>query len=279
MKMKKLISLGMAMVLSLGLVACGGGEDKEASTSSTSDKLEQVKESGKLVVGIYPDYPPFEFHSTANGSDEIAGVDKDLGEAIAKELGVEAEFKEITFDGLIGALKADKIDIILSGMSPTPERDKSVDFTDLYYTGKNIVAVKEGEEDKIKSVDELKNLKIAVQKGSIQEAYVTKLGCTSIKSLEAIPDVMTELKNGNVDAVVVNDTVGILNMQEMGGLVQANLELPNGDSEEGMAAAVKQDENNKAFLEAINKAVSNFKTNEFEKSLKENTDLATQENK
>ena len=135
----------MAMVLSLGLVACGGGEDKEASTSSTSDKLEQVKESGKLVVGIYPDYPPFEFHSTANGSDEIAGVDKDLGEAIAKELGVEAEFKEITFDGLIGALKADKIDIILSGMSPTPERDKSVDFTDLYYTGKNIVAVKEGE--------------------------------------------------------------------------------------------------------------------------------------
>ncbi len=80
------------MVLSLGLVACSGGEDKEASTSSTSDKLEQVKESGKLVVGIYPDYPPFEFHSTASGSDQIAGVDKDLGEAIAKELGVEAEF-------------------------------------------------------------------------------------------------------------------------------------------------------------------------------------------
>lgn len=90
---------------------------------------------------------------------------------------------------------------------------------------------------------------------------------------------MTELKNGNVDAVVVNDTVGILNMQEMGGLVQTNLELPAGDSEEGMAAAVKQDDNNKAFLEAVNKAVSNFKTNEFEKSLKENTDLATQENK
>ena len=267
MKMKKLISLGMAMVLSLGLVACSGGEDKEASTSSTSDKLEQVKESGKLVVGIYPDYPPFEFHSTANGSDEIAGVDKDLGEAIAKELGVEAEFKEITFDGLIGALKADKIDIVLSGMSPTPEREKSVDFTDLYYTGKNIVAVKEGEEDKIKSVDELKNLKIAVQKGSIQEAYVTKLGCTSIKSLEAIPDVMTELKNGNVDAVVVNDTVGILNMQEMGGLVQANLELPAGDSEEGMAADVKQVVNNKSFLEAVNIALNNFKTNEFVKSL------------
>ncbi len=58
------------------------------TTSSTSDKLEQQKESGKIVVGIYPDYTPFEIHSTANGSDQIAGVDKDLGEAIAKELGV-----------------------------------------------------------------------------------------------------------------------------------------------------------------------------------------------
>ncbi|WP_300282855.1 transporter substrate-binding domain-containing protein [Peptacetobacter sp.] len=274
MKMKKLVSLGMAMILSLGLVACNGGEDKN-STSSSTEKLEQIQESGKLVVGIYPDYPPFEFHSTKSGKNEIAGVDKDLGEAIAKEIGVEAEFKEITFDGLIGALKADKIDIVLSGMSPTPEREKSVDFSDLYYVGKNILAVKEGEENKIKTIDELKDLKVAVQKGSIQEAYITKLGCKSIKSLESIPDVMTELKNGNVDAVVVNDTVGILNIQEMGGLAKANLELPNDNADEGMAAAIKKGDN-KAYLEKINKTVKEFKANQFEKSLKENTDLATQ---
>lgn len=272
MKMKKLLSLGMAMILSLSLVACSGGKDKSSST----EKLEQIKESGKLVVGIYPDYPPFEFHSTKSGKNKIAGVDKDLGEAIAKEIGVKAEFKEITFDGLIGAIKADKIDIVLSGMSPTPEREKSVDFSDLYYVGKNIVTVKEGEENKIKTVEELKDLKVAVQKGSIQEAYVTKLGCKFIKSLEAIPDVMTELKNGNVDAVVVNDTVGVLNMKEMGGLAKAKLNLPNDNADEGMAAAIKKDDNNKSYLEVINKAVKEFKENQFEKSLKENTDLATQ---
>lgn len=272
MKMKKLLGLGMAAILSLGMVACSsGGEETEAA-----NKLEAVKESGKLVVGLSAEYPPFEFHSTVDGEDKIVGVDADLAAKIAEEIGVEVEFKEMSFDGLIGALNADKIDIILSGMSPTPEREKNVDFSDLYYVGKNIIAVQEGKEDSITSLDQLKGMKIAVQKGSIQEGFVQELGCESIKSLQAIPDVMTELKNGNVDAVVVNDTVGLLSMQEMGGIVQANFKLDSSNSEEGMAAAINKKDDNAEFLEVINKVVNDFKANDFEKSLQNNIDLATQ---
>ena len=90
--MKKLVSLGMAMVLSLGLVACGGGEKE---SSEAADKLDALKERRKLVVAMSADYPPFEFHSTKDGADKVAGVDVDLANAVAKEIGVDVEVKEI----------------------------------------------------------------------------------------------------------------------------------------------------------------------------------------
>lgn len=273
MKMKKLVSLGMAMVLSLGLVACGGG-DKESSEAA--DKLDAVKESGKLVVAMSADYPPFEFHSTKSGSNKVAGVDADLATAVAKEIGVDVEFKEMTFDGLVGALKADKVDMVISGMSPSPERKENVDFSDVYYTGKNVLVVRKGEEDKITSEDQVKSMKVAAQKGSIQETYANKIGCTGLKSLESVPDLMMELKNGNVDAVIVNDTVGLINVNQIDGIALSNFNLPEGDAEESMAIAVKKG-NNEKYLEVINKAVKDFVANDLQKSLEDNSALAAQE--
>ena len=274
MKMKNLVCLGMAMVLSLGLVACGNGGGEESSEAA--DKLDAVKESGKLVVAMSADYPPFEFHSTKDGADKIAGVDADLANAVAKEIGVDVEFKEMTFDGLVGALKADKVDMVISGMSPSPERKKNVDFSDVYYTGKNVLIVREGEEDKITSEDQVKSMKVAAQKGSIQETYANKIGCTGLKSLESVPDLMMELKNGNVDAVIVNDTVGLINVNQIDGIALSNFNLPEGDAEESMAIAVKKG-NNTAYLEAINKAVKDFVANDLQKSLEDNSALAAQE--
>lgn len=274
MKMKKLVSLGMAMVLSLGLVACGNGGGEESSEAA--DKLDAVKESGKLVVAMSADYPPFEFHSTKDGADKVAGVDVDLANAVAKEIGVDVEVKEMTFDGLVGALKADKVDMVISGMSPSPERKENVDFSDVYYTGKNVLIVREGEEDKITSEDQVKSMKVATQKGSIQETYANKIGCTGLKSLESVPDLMMELKNGNVDAVIVNDTVGLININQIDGIALSSFNLPEGDAEESMAIAVKKG-NNTAYLEAINKAVKDFVANDLQKSLEDNSALAAQE--
>ena len=274
MKMKKLVSLGMAMVLSLGLVACGNGGGEESSEAA--DKLDAVKESGKLVVAMSADYPPFEFHSTKDGADKVAGVDVDLANAVAKEIGVDVEVKEMTFDGLVGALKADKVDMVISGMSPSPERKENVDFSDVYYTGTNVLIVREGEEDKITSEDQVKSMKVATQKGSIQETYANKIGCTGLKSLESVPDLMMELKNGNVDAVIVNDTVGLINVNQIDGIALSSFNLPEGDAEESMAIAVKKG-NNTAYLEAINKAVKDFVANDLQKSLEDNSALAAQE--
>lgn len=270
MKMKKLMGIGMAVLLSMSMVACSGGNDTESA-----EKLDQIKESGKLVVGMSADYPPFEFHSTAGGTDEIVGVDADLAKAIAEEAGVEVEFKEMAFSGLVDSLKADKVDMVISGMSPTPEREKQVDFSDIYYTGHNVLVVRKGDENITKSDEDVKNMKLAVQKGSLQETYVTGLGCTSFKALEAIPDAMAELKNGNVDGVIVNDTVGMINVNQIDGIALSAYELPESETEESMAVAVNKG-NNKAYLELINKVIEQFKADGLNKSLEENTALAAE---
>jgi ABC-type amino acid transport substrate-binding protein len=265
--LKKLLSLGLVLALAVGVVGC--------SSKSNATKLDQIKENGKLIVGLNPDYPPFEFPKVENGKDEVAGFDVELANKISKEIGVEVEIKKMGFDGLIGALNANKIDIILSGMSPTDERKKSVDFSKLYYVTKNAVIVREGDEGKVKTEDDLKKLNVGVQKGTIQEEYVRDtLKMESMKSLTNVPDLVLDLKNGKIDAIVVNETVGMINTKQYDGIKLATSGL--GDNvEEGMAAAIKKDDNNKEYLELINKVIKDLKdSGEIDKMLEDATNLA-----
>ena len=112
--MKK-VFLVLTLVI-FGLVSCG------------------KKDSGqkKLRVGLNAVFAPFEY--IENG--QVAGFDVDMINEIGKNLGYEVEIIDQSFDGLIPALKAGKIDIIVSGMSSTEERKKSVDFTDDYFISK-----------------------------------------------------------------------------------------------------------------------------------------------
>lgn len=147
------------------------------------------------------------------------------------------------------------VDIVLAGMSPTPEREKSVDFSELYYLSRNAVIVKDADIDKVKTEDDLKKLRVGVQAGSIQEEYVVNtLKMTTTKSLKAIPDLITELKNGNIDAVVTNEAVSLINVKKYDGIKMANTEVGK-DVTEGMAAAIKKSDNNKDFIELLNKKI------------------------
>ena len=113
---KKFIITGLVTVMSLGLAACGSSNKKSESV------MDSIKEKNKVVVGLSADYAPYEFHIIENGQDKIVGFDVNLAEEIAKDLGVELEIKEMEFDSLITALPAGKIDLIISGMNPTPKR-------------------------------------------------------------------------------------------------------------------------------------------------------------
>ena len=135
---KGLLKLVLGTMSILALAACGNTSDTadssatdSAASTATTDKLQEIKDKGKLVMGTSADYPPYEWHLIKDGKDEIIGFDIDIAQAIADELGVELEVKDMAFDGLIPALSTGKIDMIIAGMNATEERKQSVDFTDV----------------------------------------------------------------------------------------------------------------------------------------------------
>lgn len=275
---KKLLALGLVSVMALGLVGCKGGD---SNSSNDKTKLAQIQESKKLVVGTSPDYPPFEFMISEDGKSKVVGADIELAQKLADKLGVELEIKTMDFDALIPALKANKVDLVITGMSPDEERKKSVDFTDIYFSGENGVLVKSENVGKVKTEDELKKLKIGVQKGSTQETYVKDgLKLTDYKALTSVPDLIMDMKNGNIDAVVLNSKVAKINEGKYNGIKMIEgIKLTSGGESEKMAVALNKG-NNKELLNELNAEIKTLlDSGEFDKILANAVELVSKEEK
>lgn len=277
--LKKLMALGLVAVLSIGLVGCGS---KTADTSGGGQPaLEQIKKNGKLVVATSPDYPPFEFMVSEGGKSNIVGADIDLAKKLAEKIGVELEIKGMDFDALLPALQAGKADMVITGMTPNEERKKAVDFSEIYFQGENAVVVNAKDAGKFTSEDQLKKAKIGVQKGSTQETYVKdNLKAENFKSLTSVPDLITDMKNGNIDAVVLNSKVAGINVGKYDGVkVVENLKLTNGGEEEAMAVALKKGDN-KDLVKLINEEIKALQdSGEYDKILANAVDLVSKETK
>src|SRR3712207_3679949 len=269
----KLSTLILTFVLTGGyLVGCSSSSNKDVSS------LEKIKSKGVLVVGTAPGYPPFEFIKSSNGKGEVVGADIDLAKKIASELDVKLEIKAMEFDSILGALQGNKIDIALTAMTPTDERKKALDFSDIYYEGNNLVLVGSNSENTIEKVDDLKKLKIGLQKGSTQEVYVKEeLKVSNTKSLTNIPDLIADLKNGNIDAIVVNSEVAKINAKSDTGIkLVEGLDLKSDNGNDTAALAIKKG-NNDDFLEKVNKVIKDLKdSGEDRKILDKNVNLAVE---
>ncbi len=201
--------------------------------SNTGLTVDEIKESGQLVVGMSADYPPFEFIKMVDGTDEIVGFDVMLAEEIAKQFGVALEIKEMKFDGLVGALQAGHIDFAVSGMSPTEERRQAVEFSELYYTGEQAILISEAAASTYQSTEDLKDATIGVQLGSIQSPLAHELS-SNVKELAKTQDLVLELSNGNVDAVIVGAEIANRYAEEFDGVMVSSMTL---EAAEGMAVA------------------------------------------
>ncbi|MFO3798041.1 MAG: transporter substrate-binding domain-containing protein, partial [Anaerolineales bacterium] len=131
--------------------------------------LAMAEDSKPLRIGIEAAYPPFAF-KTPDGA--ISGFDYDIGEALCEEMQVKCQWIEQEFDGLIPALRVRKFDAVLSSLSITEDRLKSVDFTKKYYHTPAKLAMKEGVEVNDPLVD-LKGKKVGVQRSSIYDRYAS----------------------------------------------------------------------------------------------------------
>lgn len=245
--MKKLVSLFVSSILLIGLLsACGaGGEEKNGSGAQKK----------VLKMGTSADYAPFEYIYTAKGN-EIIGFDVDLAKMITKELGYEFEIVDMDFTGLIPALQSGKVDFVLAGMTPTKDRKKNVDFSDVYYVSRNMIVSKKG--SGIKKVEDLKGKTVGVQTGSIQEGEAKKIAKTvdmKIESRNRIPELIQEIQAGRFDAAIIEDTVAKGYLQTSNGKLEGYT-IPTNEQEAGSAIAFPKgsklrDEFNKVLREKI----------------------------
>ena len=285
MKLKKLLATGLAAIMVMGLVGCSSSKGSSSSASSDAsssaaktEKLQQIKDAGVLKVGTSAEYSPYEFHKVVDGEDKIVGFDDFLVQEIAKDMGVKVEYEDMDFDGLLGALQADKVDIVLAGMTPDEKRKKSVDFSDIYYTNSNVCIVAKGKEDTIKKSEDLKDLKVGVQKGTTQADYVTNtLGISDATQLKKIPDLMLELQNGKIDVIVTGKAVAEINVKKYDNIEIGNTTV--GDEvAETAAAAIKKSSNgvdNTSFIKSVNDTIKRLQdSGDMDKYMQEALKLA-----
>ena len=179
---------------------------KELEMKLSPSYVEQIKKRGKLIVGTSADWPPFEYIHEG----EYAGIDMVIAQRIAQELGVELEIKDMKFDALIEALSNGMVDIIIADITPISEREKVIDFSIPYYFSKGY-AVLTLKEANIDSVESLYGKKIGVQSGTIQQDWAEEnLGGKAeiITYTRVYPDMIMVLKRGDVDAIIIGDTIG-----------------------------------------------------------------------
>lgn len=159
------------------------------------------------TVGTSAGFPPFEYVEDG----EIVGFDIDLMKAIGEEMGFDVEFQDIAFDSLPSAVKTGNIDIIAAGMTITEEREKILDFTDSYYSANQSIIV---QEDSGKNISVLYgDNDISVQTGTTGDLWVTEnlkdegILTGNVKRYDTFVLCVSDLVNGNVDAVVLDEPV------------------------------------------------------------------------
>ncbi len=265
--LKKSILAILVGTLTLGVVGC-------SSSDEGKNQLEIIKEKGVLTMATSADYPPYEFHKEVNGKDTIVGFDIMIAQEVANSLGVELEIKDMKFDGLLGALKSGNVDVVVAGMSPTEERKEAVNFTNVYHNGEHTILIKKENKDKYKSIEDLQSASIAVQKSSLQESIAKDvIKSSNIKSLGKISDIVLELQNNNVDAVVVSKEAIPGYLKQYPDILEANIDLGN-DQSEGSAIAINKSDDT-SLVNAINEVLDKLeKENKIEAFVEEATQLA-----
>ena len=224
--MKKILSLALAACL--GIVALTG-------CSSTPDVIK---------MGTNAAFPPYEYKE----GEAFVGIDVEIAEAIAKELGSTLEVVDMEFDSIITAVNQGEVTFGMAGMTVTDERKLEVDFTTSYATGVQSVIV--AEDSDIASIDDLSGKKIGVQLGTTGDIYATDdYGSDFVTQYGKGADAVIALKGGDVDAVIIDNEPAKAFVAENEGLKILDTEY----AVEDYAIAVKK--GNQELLDNINAAL------------------------
>jgi polar amino acid transport system substrate-binding protein len=209
--------------------------------------LEEIKKAGTIVAASEGAFPPFNFFE----GKKLVGFEIDVGDEIAKRLGVQVEWKALAFDALLAGLQTDRFDMVIASFGVTPERQKAVDFTEPHYCTGGVIVSKGG---KVKTPADLAGKTVVVQTGTTYLQNVQKLkGLKGVKNFPKDTDARAAVVAGRADAWVTDKFVAkeALEKDPKAGLVMGDFLFV-----EQVATAVRK--GNTSLTEAINKALADM---------------------
>ena len=261
--MKKILAMAMAVVMALGLSACGGSNSAASSSAagsvsgsasgsvSNGDPAFTTVTPGKLTMSTNASFPPYEMVAD-DGSFE--GIDIEVAGAIAEKLGLELQVDDMGFDAALQAAQTGKSDMVMAGVTVTEERQAVMDFSNSYANGVQVVIVKEG--SPIQTVDDLANANmIGCQMGTTGYIYCSDtpenggFGEDHVTPYDDGAAAVQALMNGQIDAVVIDNMPAQEYVAANPGLKILDGEFTNEDYAIGVAKG------NTALLDAINGAL------------------------
>ena len=258
--MKKLLTLALALFMSLNLTGC----------SSSGNALERVKKQGYLVVGTSPDYAPNEFYIDDSGKKKMVGTDIALAQYIADNLGVELRIQESDFNTVIAYAQAGIIDMGLSGFAWDEKRDEvvdfSIDFTRDYGDAWQGLMIRKEDADKYKVKEDIRknNAKVGAQAASIQYTMAKTIADESnIVQLADTTNVAAQLSTGDLDAFVCTSTQAFALMETYDNIMilpEETFDLDPNDEFNRTGAIFSKDEGYDPLIEEVNKIIQKAKT-------------------
>ena len=226
----KILAAVMALALVIGVFAACGAK---------------TEEKAKLTMATNAEFPPYEYHD----GDAIVGIDAEIAALIAEKLDMELVIEDVAFDSIIPGVQAGKYDMGMAGMTVTDERLESVNFSDSYATGVQVVIVKEGSD--IKSLDDLDGKMIGVQTSTTGDIYASDdYGDEHVTKFDNGAVAVQALLSDKVDCVIIDN-------EPAKNYVAANEGLTILDTEyavEDYAICINKD--NTDLLEKINAALN-----------------------
>jgi polar amino acid transport system substrate-binding protein len=250
MKKSRLLFLmsALAVMAAMVLVACGD-DDGDSDSSSSGDVSSELITEGTLTVGSDIPFPPFEF----GNPPAYDGFDIDLTNEIAKDLELEVDIQDTSFDTIFTDVAQGNFDMVASASTITPEREQRVDFSDPYYEAEQALLVPEGSD--VTSVEDLSGLTVGAQDGTTGEAYANdETDAGSVRGFPQGPAAIAAVRNGQVDATIIDQPVA----QDAVDKGQAGFEIVTTiPTNELYGLAFAQD--TPALLEAVNESLANMK--------------------
>ncbi len=256
------------------LTGCGGeasgtaadttaAADTASAETSDGGELEKVKAAGKLVIGIEGTYPPFTYH---NDDGSLAGLDVELGTALAEKLGVGVEFQEAAWDSLLIGIDSGRFDTVINSVSITDERAEKYNFSDPYYYEARRVVVR-ADDDSIQAPEDLNGKKIATNATNAFIPWYEEQGA-EIVGIDTSAEAIDLVLSGRAD--FLGTSVPVLNAYldehpDAKDKLKEAFVIPN--SEDVIAIPVRKGETE--FLDAINAALAELRADGTLKAISE----------